>query len=290
MMIKIALKTMQTNTKNIENDTLTFFVWADMHFGYEQKSGLNDIRWQALHQMDHLTGHPYPPETGGYVESPSMILVCGDFVTGGSDGERNFAYYREALRQIDLPSYEVLGNHEVGYPHVIDAIIGRYGNRYYSFDVKGIHFTALYQTFDKDEKVEALDAEQLEWLEKDIASLDKGTPVVLFAHDALCKQSNSEDIYRVISKANAILILSGHTHGRKPADGKLHFYRWHGITGAVTGHVRNHPIDMAYGRTFLVVRITPEQVLAIPWRWDLQEWDPGQVWSVERSEHKDKVS
>lgn len=272
---------MQAST---ENDTLTFFVWADMHFGYEQKFGPKDIRWQALDQMNRLAGRSYPPEIGGVVEKPEFILVCGDFVSGDPGKEEYFTLYCNALRQTTFPSYEVLGNHEVVHPHVLEYFVEKYGNRYYSFDRKGIHFIGLYQTFDKAEKVEALDDEQLIWLEKELTSLVEGTPVILFAHDALNKQPNAEAIHHVISKANVILILSGHTHGKKLSNGNLHFYSWDGIAGAVTGHVRNHPIDMTYGRTFLVVRITSKDVAALPWRWDLREWAHHQV-EGEKSEH-----
>lgn len=253
-----------------EREPLTFFVWADMHFGYEQRFGDEDIRWRALQQMNRLPGWPYPSELGGCVADPPLILVCGDFVNGGSDGERNFAYYQNALRQTDLPSYEALGNHDSQYRNVVDYIVNRHGGRYYSFDCQDVHFVALYQTFDAAERVEALDAEQLAWLEDDLASLGEGAPVVLFSHDAVNKQPNADQIRRVLSNANVILTLSGHTHGRESRGGCVR--DWDGIPLALTGHVRNHPIDMVYGRVILVVRITASDVTVVPWRWDLAEW------------------
>ena len=253
-----------------DTDSLTFFVWADTHFGYQQVFGDRDIRWQALSQMNRLAGWPYPPEVGGCVEAPSFIVVCGDFVDGGSDGERNLAYYENAMRQTALPCYEALGNHDIQYQNVVDYLTWKHGGTHYSFDCNGFHFVSLCQTFDEGEQVEALDAEQLHWLDKNLASLDEGTRVVLFAHDAPDKLPNADAVGQILSQANVVLALSGHTHGRELRSRCVH--DWRGIALASTGHVRNHPIDMVYGRVFLVVRITDAELTVAPWRWDLQEW------------------
>jgi len=253
-----------------EQHSLTFLVWADTHFGYEQRFGAEDIRHRALDQTNRLAGWPYPLELGGCVGDPSLLLVCGDFVDGGPDGERNFAYYRNALRQTAIPSYEAIGNHDIQHQCVLDYITDKHGGPHYSFECQGVHFVSLCQTFDQAEQVEALDDAQLRWLEDDLHSLTDGTPVVVFAHDALDKQTNADAIAAVLGKANVVLCLSGHLHGRDIRGGCVH--NWNGITMASTGHVRNHPIDMIYGRVFLVVRMTPADITIAPWRWDLAEW------------------
>lgn len=270
-------------------DTLTFFVWADTHFGYEPRFGPADYRWQALLQMNWMVGLPYPPEIGGVVGAPDCLLACGDFVNGGGDGERNLAYYLNALRQTDVPSFEAIGNHEIAHACAVDYVAQRHGGQHYSFGLRGVHFVSLRQEFDAGEQVEPLDQEQLGWLADDLETVDPGAPVVIFAHDRLDKQGNADDIFAAISKANVVLLLSGHTHGKRLPDGigphGLHHYRWHGIPGSVAGHVRNHPIDPLHGRTFLVVRITLADVVVAPWRWDLSEWARGQGWGKEEPEH-----
>ena len=35
---------------------LTFLVWADTHFGYEQRFVCDDLRWRIIDQMNHLPG------------------------------------------------------------------------------------------------------------------------------------------------------------------------------------------------------------------------------------------
>ena len=70
-------------TAAAETNALTFFAWGDTHFGYEQQFGPRDIRWQAMRQMATLAGWPYPAEVGGCIETPALVLHCGDFFDGG---------------------------------------------------------------------------------------------------------------------------------------------------------------------------------------------------------------
>lgn len=44
---------------------LTFFVWADTHFGYDQRFGDEDQRGRIIEQMHNLPGWPYPVSVGG---------------------------------------------------------------------------------------------------------------------------------------------------------------------------------------------------------------------------------
>jgi Icc protein len=58
---------------------------------------------------------------------------------------------------------------------------GSLGNGWYSFDHKGVHFTALVNVVQL-EGMGKLGQTQLDWLKQDLASLKNSTPVVVFAH------------------------------------------------------------------------------------------------------------
>lgn len=247
------------------NKPMTFFVWADTHFGYRPGDGDADLRWRILRQMIRLPGRPFPPEIGGQVDSPGFIMHCGDFLDGGGDGAQALGCYLRCRQQTDLPFFETLGNHETGYANAVEYIVRKYGGRYYSFERQGTRFISLYQVFDEREKVKALDSEQLQWLKRNMAAIGCRKPVVLFAHDRLDNLPNADEVDSILGKANVLLLLSGHHHLYQK-------YTWHGRTGVSTGHCRDHPSDSINGRTITVVRITESQVAAVPWRWDLQEW------------------
>ena len=57
------------------------------------------------------------------------------------------------------------------------------GAGWYSFDHHGVHFVALINVVNlKAGGMGALGAEQLAWLEKDLAGRSSSTPIVVFAH------------------------------------------------------------------------------------------------------------
>lgn len=262
----------QTKNMNTSGNTLTFFVWSDTHFGYNPQPGSSDHRREIVQQMaHHLPGQPYPPEVGGCVDTPSLIIHCGDFVTGDGEGEDVLGRYLRCIKAIDTPSFETLGNHDEVYPNVIDYVAQKHGGKCYSFDRKAIHFICLYQTFDKGEQVQALDAEQLRWLAKDISRTSN--PVVIFAHDRPDYLPNADELDAVLSKANVIFIFSGHSHLQISMP--TSWYKWNGRTGIIAGHCRNYwdqRIDPPSGRIIMVVRITDKEVVCLPWRWDSGEW------------------
>ena len=171
-------------------DNLTFFVWADTHFSYDPQPGSSDHRRGIIQQMAHLPGRPYPPEVGGCVDTPHLIIHCGDFVNGGGEDEDVLARYLHCIKEIDVPSFETLGNHDEVHPNVVDYFVQKHGNKYYSFDQRGVHFISLYQTFDKNEKVEALDDEQLQWFAKDISQISK--PIIIFKASISLDAANSK--------------------------------------------------------------------------------------------------
>jgi len=229
--------------------------------------------------MANLPGWPYPPEVGGCVEEPAFILHCGDFVDGDANGEEALSFYLHCLKQMNLPTFETLGNHDAIFPNVVDYFVKKYGRRYYSFDQKGFHFVSLYQTFTEDERPEKLDEAQIEWLEKDLSSTASGKPVLLFSHERLDHLPNAEDVESVLRKAKVILMLSGHLHALPCT------YTWNGRAGVVIGHCRNHPTDPIFARRIIVVRITQRDLSVAAWRWDLQEWARRQGWNKEEGEH-----
>ena len=249
----------------METKELTLFAWADTHFGYQPETAVD--RWYTLKQMVDLPGQPYPLELGGEVDRPDFVLHCGDIIDAEANGEEALEQYLRYMRQSDLDAFETLGNHDTVHPNVLEYFTGKHGDLHYSFDRNGIHFISFYQTFNEDESVRKIDDSQLKWLYRQFSSIGSEKPVILFSHSSLDYLPNADELDGVLRRANVILMLSGHHHCRPLA------YDWKGRTGICIGHCRNHPIDAAFARRFVVVRIAANRLTVASRRWDLRQWD-----------------
>lgn len=94
---------------------------------------------------------------------------------------------RSSFKEFEV--FSCLGNHDMWWaaPNKNDSMYGKgyaveqlgIKNRFYSFSRKGWHFVVLDSN---NENAGSLDEEQRKWLEKDLDSLNKDTPVVVLSH------------------------------------------------------------------------------------------------------------
>ncbi|QTE39081.1 metallophosphoesterase [Mucilaginibacter gossypii] len=126
--------------------------------------------------------------------------------------------------------YSCLGNHDMwwacpdksdsmyGKPHVIAQL--EMPGRFYSFEKHGWHFIILDSNNDN---AGSLDAEQRKWLENDLASLRRGTPVLCMSHypilgvSTIMEGGNHTDARYITNLFNkhrdkTITCISGHIH------------------------------------------------------------------------------
>lgn len=250
---------------------LTFFAWGDPHFGYETKFACDDLRASIIKQMNDLEGWPLPVEIGGCVAGPDFVVLCGDAVDGNPAEEQlEFDYYRYFMGKLKYQHYEVFGNHDGTKPYH-DYFVQRYGGKSYSFEQKGIHFVALNSDYDQAEQG-AVNQNDLAWLQADLGTVADEMPVVLFLHTRIDSLKNPDEVLRILADKRVILVVSAHIHIPE-------VFELNGISCISMGHCRNHPIDPEYGRHFYVVRIRDGRITALPWRWDLKDWERGQRWS-----------
>lgn len=177
---------------------------------------------------------------------------------------RNFDLYQKTEQDLGLKVHHTLGNHDVlgiytdsGTPPT-DPLYGkklytdRFGPTWYSFDHKHVHFIVLDSIgITGDHHYEArIDADQLAWLEKDLAATHAGTPIIVTTHIPLVTAVNSyappapaaarSDAFvngpaaiKLFEGHNVLGVLQGHTHINERID-------WHGIpyitSGAVSGN------------------------------------------------------
>lgn len=250
---------------------LTFFVWADTHYGYEQQFAAGDLRGRIIAQMNALPGWPYPPAVEGVVQRPEFVVLCGDAVDGKPGaGAEELAYFRYYTRQLNSPQIEVMGNHDTD-PQYVDYFRAQYGGLSHSWEGGGVHCIGLNCRFDPGE-VGHFEEEELLFLRSDLASVAEGMPVVLFVHSRLDRATNGHKVLQILAGHDVVLIVSAHVH--KPA-----VFQLEGIDCIDVGQCRDHPIDPEYGRNLCVVHVTDQRVTAVPWRWDQGDWERGRRWA-----------
>ncbi len=166
-------------------------------------------------------------------EKVDFIIQLGDFCFPKEEN-RTFV---ETWNSFNGPKYHVLGNHDMDISskqEIMDFLDME--NNYYSFDLKGFHFTVLDPNFLIDSNAYIpyekgnyfahgstrgnLPPEQLEWLKNDLKN--SSHPVILFSHQPLSSTDSTKNVYQVraiLEKANeeagfkkVIACFNGHTH------------------------------------------------------------------------------
>jgi 3',5'-cyclic AMP phosphodiesterase CpdA len=182
---------------------------------------------------------------------PDFVVTGGDLIMDATrvpldEAVAQFELYREIVGSFHVPVFAALGNHEVfglspesgvapEHPqygkNLFRNLLGL-DSTFYSFDHGGWHFIVLdAMTFTEDrEYVGEIDSEQMAWLERHLAALDRETPIVVVSHfpfvsvglqlrdggAAALRESwvmtNSHEVLELFEEHDLRLVLQGHLH------------------------------------------------------------------------------
>ena len=194
-------------------DTVRFGLNADPHLLGRRAKGNEANFKQFVDQMQRF--------------KPDFAIDLGDFGCQISEGQTTqemhdgqlaaLRHHVSVFGQLKCPRYHVIGNHDVGWLQggdekiTPDDLIGhghageditkqefleatQTPHRYYSFDIRGIHFMVLDGNNQPDDSVPRgkdgvvggywIDATQKKWLAKDLAQNPK-KPKIVFCHEEL---------------------------------------------------------------------------------------------------------
>lgn len=119
------------------------------------------------------------------VGSACFGVACGDIMY---DRLEHFPEYERAVRAIDLPCFQVVGNHDVEVASRSDetsvlTFERHFGPTYYSLDRGEVHYVVLDDVLWHGRGyLGYLDQRQLDWLAADLAGLERGARVVVCTH------------------------------------------------------------------------------------------------------------
>jgi hypothetical protein len=212
---------------------------------------LADIQAQTADEMARFHAETVPDleaTVRGLGGVHAFSIAAGDIMF---DDLSLFPDFERAVARVGIPSFQVVGNHDLDFDGPTEesstrTFRRRYGPRYYSFDRGAVHYVVLDDVFwHSAGYVGYLDADQLTWLEADLARVEPGTPVVITLHIPVegtralregqdrptlgGSVANRDFLYRLVEPFETHF-LAGHTHDQE------HVFR-HGTHGHILGTV-----------------------------------------------------
>lgn len=184
---------------------------SDSHIGFHQAAN-PDVAGTLQSAVERINALP---------RSPQFVIHTGDVTHLAKPDQFDTAkHILSGLRAplIVLPGeHDVLGATPAAFLAAFPPPSGSRG--WFSWDAHGVHYVALVNVFDF-ESMGVLGADQLAWLEGDLAPLPAAQPVVVFAHVplyALYPQWGwtTQDGARALSllaRFDAVTVLNGHIH------------------------------------------------------------------------------
>jgi 3',5'-cyclic-AMP phosphodiesterase len=171
---------------------------------------------------------------------PDFVLFGGDLAQLGKPEE--LAIGQQILKTLKAPVRMMVGEHD-WYLDLGEKWREMFGEPTYSFDHKGVHFIVLNSVIVEDYWTEpkmtpmqrmlamaqldnphgrpfTVGEAQRDWLKKDLAKVDKKTPLIVFSHSPLYKYyrpwnfwtDDAEEVQKILAPFNTVTVVHGHTH------------------------------------------------------------------------------
>jgi hypothetical protein len=159
-----------------------------------------------------------------------FCVLTGDLVDLADEcdfkrGLADFQFYAEATRGFPLPLFAIPGNHDCAGirpkapwptedPLFAYGMYGKFvGPLRWSFHYAGHHFVGIdFNTRENGKWKWGVPPSAVAWLERDLAFVPKGMPVLLFVH----APQGGPELTRVIRAAGVRWIFGGHSHAARP--------------------------------------------------------------------------
>ena len=192
----------------------SFVQISDSHIGFN-KAANQDVTATLQGAVSKINSLEHPP---------AFLIHTGDLSHLSKPSE--FDTLDQVLKSAKTGhTFFVPGEHDMladnGGQYLARYGKGTRGAGWYSFDHKGVHFVGLVNVVDlKAGGLGTLGADQLRWLEGDLAACTSSTPLVVFAHIPLWSVYpewgwGTEDGAKALSlmkRFGSLTVLNGHIH------------------------------------------------------------------------------
>ena len=207
--------------------SFNFVQISDSHIGFHKPAN-PDVAATFRETIKRINALP---------KAPDFILHTGD-LTHLSDA-KEFDDLQQMFKDCKTKQvFYVPGEHDIlsdnGAQYLERFGKGTQGTGWFSFDQRGVHFIGLVNVASvKEGGLGVLGTEQLDWLEKDLASLAKSTPIVVFAHIPLWTiyaewgwgTDDSARALELLKPFGSVTVLNGHIHqALQKVEGNITFH------------------------------------------------------------------
>jgi 3',5'-cyclic-AMP phosphodiesterase len=211
--------------------TLSFVQISDSHLGFARNPNKN-VAATLKQTIARINALP---------EAPAFVLHTGDITHLAKPEE--FDACAELLKEARTGAvFFVPGEHDFDTDGNQEYLRrygkGTMGSGWYSFDSQGVHFIGLVnvatsKSGSKDGGLGVIGADQLRWLQRDVAGLSDSTPIVVFAHVPLWSvyekwgwaTQDSEQALAMLKRFGSLTVLNGHIHQvMQKVEGKVTFH------------------------------------------------------------------
>ena len=156
-------------------DDFYFVQLSDTHWGYKGPANPD-----AANTLKHAVA-----AVNALTTQPDFIVFTGDLTHTTDDPQerrRRLAEFRDIVGGLKMKNVRFMpGEHDASLDNGA-AYKETFGETYYSFDHKGVHFIALDNVSDPGAKIGGA---QLDWLKADLSRQKKDAPIVVLAHRPL---------------------------------------------------------------------------------------------------------
>jgi hypothetical protein len=192
----------------------TFAQISDTHLGFNKDANPDVVATlrRAIADVNELP------------QRPAFVVHTGDITHLSKPAEFDLA--AELLTEIKVDRIHFVPGEHDALDNGLEGYLRHYGGAtrglaHYSFDDHGVHFVGLNNVVDfKPGSMSALGETQLEWLEKDLASLSASTPIVVLAHIPLWTvyepwgwgTADAPQALSYLRRFGSVTVLNGHIH------------------------------------------------------------------------------
>lgn len=186
---------------------------------------------------------------------PDFVLFGGDLAQLGQPDELKLG--QAILGELKAKRYMMVGEHD-WYFDMGEKWRELFGEPWYAFDHKGVHFVVLnsvivedYWTAPKMTPMERMLAmaqldnpkgrpftvgeKQRDWLRTNLATVNTGTPIVVFSHSPLYKYykpwnfwtDDAEEVQKLLAPFKTVTVIHAHTH--QVLSNKIGNIHFHGV-------------------------------------------------------------